>query len=263
MTLSVRNLGTLYRFKTALTFFDGVLFGQLLSVLVARRLVPPGVLQGALGTLFWGGLGMVLLGSLTLLGCWVAMLLRLPFGFQACGLPLVSKFLALSCGAVILGCSTGYHLGEGDLQSAGVWLALPIALFLSFIAFGVILRPACQGLPGAERCLDPAARLVWILAPITLAVVGVALAAGGTMAQAMSNLLVLSGGLCPLAHATLAWSLGGWLLRPFTVRDLTSRSLPSRRRRALRLLAATLVLPLGGLAVPWWIFLRSRWKSDR
>lgn len=263
MTLSVRNLGTLYRFKTALTFFDGVLFGQLLSVLVARRLVPPGVAQGALGTLFWGGLGMVLLGSATLLGCWVAVLLRWPVRFHASGLPLLSKFLVLTFGALVLGYSTGYYLGEGDLQSAGVWLALPIALFLSFIAFGVILRPACQGLPGAERCLDPTARLVWILAPITLAVVGVALAAGGTMAQALSNLLVLSGGLCPLAHATLAWSLGGWLLRPFTVRDLTSRSLPSRRRRALRLLAATLVLPLGGLAVPWWIFLRSRWMSAR
>lgn len=118
-------------------------------------------------------------------------------------------------------------------------------------------------LEACERLSPPRPHrtLVWILAPITLAVVGVALAAGGPMAQAMSHPLILSAGLCPLAHATLAWSLGGWLLRPFTVRDLTSRSLPSRRRRALRLLAATLVLPLGGLAVPWWIFLRSRWMS--
>jgi len=260
-TLSVRRLGRLYRFKTALIFFDGVLLGWLLSVLVARRLAAPGLLQDALETLLWGGLGMALLGSLTLLGCWVAVLLKLPVRFHAFGLPLLSKFLALTCGAVILGCSTGYHLGEGDLQSAGVWLALPVALFLSFVAFGVILRPACQGLPGAERCLDPAARLVWILAPMTLAVAGVVLAAGGPMARAMSTLLFLCAGLAPLAHAALAFILGGWLLRPFTLGDLTSRSLPSRRRRIPRLLTATLVLPLGGLVIPWWIFLQSRWTS--
>jgi hypothetical protein len=188
-------------------------------------------------------------------------LLRLPVRFQASGLPLLSRFLVLTCGALVLGCSTGYYLGEGDRQSAGVWLALPIALFLSFIAFGVMLRPACQSLPGAERYLDPTARLIWLLAPTALGAAGVVLATGGKMAQAMSDLVTYSAALTPLAHPILALTLGGWLLRPFTFRDLALRSLPSRRRWTLRLLAATLVLPLGGLAIPWWIFLRSRWTS--
>lgn len=260
-TLSVRNLGTLYRLKIGLTYFDGLLLGWLLYVLAERRLVSPGVLQGALDAILWGGLGMVLLGSATFLGCLLAVLLRLPVGFRASGLPLLSKFLALSCGALVLGLSTGVHLGRGDLQSAGVWLALPVALLLSFIAFGVILRPVSQSLPGVDRCLDPTARPVWILAPMTLGVAGVVLAVEGAMARVVADLLVVCAGLSPLAHAALAFTLGGWLLRPFTVRDLTIRSLPSRRRWTLRLLAVTVVLPLGGLAVPWWIFLRSRWKA--
>ncbi len=47
-----------------------------------------------------------------------------------------------------------------------------------------------------------------------------------------------------------------WLLRPYRWRDLFDPRFPSQLRA---LLASLAVMPLGGLAVPLWIFLRHRW----
>lgn len=75
----------------------------------------------------------------------------------------------------------------------------------------------------------------------------------------------------PLARAlelgfllTPAWSLrlflalGRWLLRPFTFRDLSNPRLPRRHRAILAGLALTVVVPLGGLFIPFWIYAHHR-----
>ncbi len=49
-----------------------------------------------------------------------------------------------------------------------------------------------------------------------------------------------------------------WLLRPFTAKDVLSPGLPRRLRLTLAFLVLTTALPLGGLAIPLWIFARHR-----
>jgi len=91
-----------------------------------------------------------------------------------------------------------------------------------------------------------------------------------------TELIVLSGFLIyqpatPLARSleialvlTPVWSLGlflalgRWLLRPFTLRHLADPRLPFRSRAILAGVALTAALPLGGIAIPFWIYAHHR-----
>jgi hypothetical protein len=68
--------------------------------------------------------------------------------------------------------------------------------------------------------------------------------------------------LLPLWHAVLGLRLGGSLLHPFSLASVL-RMLPRRPgQRTLFWMGATLFLPLGGLAVPFWIFRRQEtWEA--
>jgi hypothetical protein len=61
-----------------------------------------------------------------------------------------------------------------------------------------------------------------------------------------------------LSDLSLGIFLGPWLLRPFAWRHVLDPALPLRVRLALAFLAGTALLPLGGLVIPVWIFLRHR-----
>jgi hypothetical protein len=64
--------------------------------------------------------------------------------------------------------------------------------------------------------------------------------------------------LAPVWSLGLLLALGRWLLRPFTLRHLADRRLPRRDRAILAGVALTAALPLGGLAIPFWIYAHHR-----
>ena len=64
--------------------------------------------------------------------------------------------------------------------------------------------------------------------------------------------------LSPFVGAALARRYLPWLLRPFERADFLSPRLPFQLRTVLALLWLTAILPLGGLAIPLWIFARQR-----
>lgn len=260
-TLSSQRLGLLYRLATLLTLFDAVLLGHAVHEMARGRSGSATVFQGLTTAIVWGGLGVAILGGVVHFGCHAAVLLRLPARFRAQGLPFGAKYLALTCGALVLGFSVGLDLAAGDLRGAGVWLAMSLSMCLAFSAVGILSRAIYLDLPATERVLDPTFRLVWIFGPLGLAAAGVVLVAGGAPAEGVASGLRLAASLSPISHAVLAFTLGRWLLRPLTLRDLVSRELSPGRRWVLGLLAATLALPLGGLAVPGWIGLRGRLGS--
>ncbi len=57
-------------------------------------------------------------------------------------------------------------------------------------------------------------------------------------------------------------AFGPWLLRSFSVCHLFDHHVPGRVRAALASFAIPAVLPLGGLVIPVWIFLRHRLGSE-
>ena len=64
--------------------------------------------------------------------------------------------------------------------------------------------------------------------------------------------------LTPLWSVALFFGLGGWLLHPFRLRHLFDRRLPGSLRGALAAVALTSAIPLGGLAIPFWIYAHYR-----
>ena len=59
--------------------------------------------------------------------------------------------------------------------------------------------------------------------------------------------------LTPL-WALLLWCFRiSWLLRPFRLRDAVNAQIPSGAGRKIQLIAITAMLPMGGLAISFWI----------
>jgi hypothetical protein len=64
--------------------------------------------------------------------------------------------------------------------------------------------------------------------------------------------------LTPLWSVALFFGLGGWLLHPSRLRHIFDRRLPGSLRGALAAVALTSAIPLGGLAIPFWIYTHHR-----
>jgi hypothetical protein len=62
----------------------------------------------------------------------------------------------------------------------------------------------------------------------------------------------------PLLGPLLGASALRWLLRPYSLSSLGRGQLPRHERRRVLAMAMTVLLPLGGMLVPWWIYLHHR-----
>lgn len=231
--------------------------------------VADGLILGWVSVAVTGGLGANVAGHLE----WRDPLLMFPLAIAAAGVALAGVgyagillrvprcdwlvrdpyggcFAWLGWG-LVLGVLVGKSLAGGAIGPALALLAIGSVLPVSLSAVGLMLRPVVSGDP--PRLVDA----IWALSPT----------AWGLLAWAYSrprlrDLAVAFVVLAPLWHAILGFTLGRWLLWPFHLRDLDDRDLPSSRRRLLALLAATAVLPGGGLAAPFWIFVRRRLGPD-
>jgi hypothetical protein len=64
--------------------------------------------------------------------------------------------------------------------------------------------------------------------------------------------------LTPLWSFALFLGLGRWLLHPFSLRHLFEKRLPGRARAVLAAIYLTAALPLGGIAIPFWVYAHHR-----
>lgn len=117
-------------------------------------------------------------------------------------------------------------------------------------------------LPGGERIKKPNSGILGVLGFLAIGGLGQGAVVDGMYAQGLMSWVQIFTIASPLLHVLFGRLFLSWLLRPFAARHLFVETLPVNIRRALRFLIVSLVLPLGGLAIPLWIYLRHRkWPS--
>ena len=95
--------------------------------------------------------------------------------------------------------------------------------------------------------------ILWLLVFQTLGGFGVEMSKSPEMTRGVTALAHGFVVLTPL-WALLLWGFrGSWLLRPFRLRDIFDSQQPRKLRWNLLWIAVTSALPMGGLAIPFWI----------
>jgi hypothetical protein len=160
--------------------------------------------------------------------------------------------------AANLGFFAGLFLGDGLFQGnlqeiGGVFLAIgtagAVAKTLPSLISLVIELPAETGRQEHERTL-------WILGFIAVAFLGLSLRGMQPPTGAPFNpwvLFVLFASVCGIIVGTRGLK---WLLHPGKWRDVLRPDTDRPPRRRIALLALSAVLPLGGLAAPFWPLIR-------
>lgn len=168
----------------------------------------------------------------------------------------VHRFLAASQISLATGLFLGGLLFEGDGRRVGTVVALAAACGVA-----VALPRFLLNAPGKD---DRATISVgWTISLAILGGSGFEWANGHESADAMLWLLRVCLAFLPWAIPLLLLRrFLLHLLRPFSLRDLLNPAFSRPLRRSLLFLTATAVLPLGGLAVPAWIWIRYRYWPD-
>lgn len=173
-----------------------------------------------------------------------------------------ARALTITATATLAGVAVGLSLGQKNPALLGFFLITIGVVGITAVILPE-LKPGSVG-PDLKQFLGSLiARQVLFL---TIGYLGVQAWRGEAQAAAIMGRLSWVADLSP----ALALGIGllGYerLLRPFQVRHLFSSRLPLRARLILAFFLITLALPLGGLAVPVWIWARERlwpeWERD-
>ena len=100
--------------------------------------------------------------------------------------------------------------------------------------------------------------LLWIGLLLALAMLGVRLVLEGDLSGPPSQALMAIVCISAVLGLSLSYARLGWLIRPFSWRHLLDLRLAPSLRWHLLLVAVTAAVPLGGLAIPYWIYVRHR-----
>ncbi len=101
----------------------------------------------------------------------------------------------------------------------------------------------------------------WTGVLVAVALSGSWISKGGPPAALAISLLALGAVALPLATVGSGVFLGPWLLRPMTLAHLGDRRLSGSSRLGLLAVATSMILPFGGLLIPFWLSARRRWIS--
>lgn len=242
------------RKKAVLLHFEGAALGWLLLQLGERN-------NWWIPLLTWL---LVVCGSL-LLGTGALILTAIRFARRVVGaddqahLSSSSPYpflLAASQLSFFSGLCLGVLLREGNVGAiAGLYLTIAgvglVTLFPPLLLSLVVPVP-----PVSQR--DESARNLWTLGYGGLGIYaagGLSLPAFRSLSFSFSPWLLLVVPLCSMIPAVSGWR---WLLRPFNPHQILEKDRPLRSRVILAFLFLTAILPLGGLAVPAWIYIRER-----
>ncbi|HWM90877.1 MAG TPA: hypothetical protein VN493_08930 [Thermoanaerobaculia bacterium] len=166
------------------------------------------------------------------------------------------RYLGLVPIALLSGLVFGSLQAHGWTPWAGLFL---FAAGLAALLLMLVWTPL-SALVGSPVQSDPTV-VCWFLLWFALALLGALLGSDGPAPSLLRNVETLLL-LAPLWSLVLFLALGGWLLRPFTLRSLADRRLPLRARAILAIVVVSAALPLGGLAVPFWIYAHHRLWPD-
>jgi hypothetical protein len=254
-----KGLLALHRYKGLATFFDGVALAWALALLAQRGPARAPAVASILRALWLGSLALasaglaergLLLGSrLARATDLVERLDRHPYGRA-----LLVPYSALAAGVI-----SGQLLAGGRDKDLTMWLSLVAALGIMVGALVLMLQSV---LPGGRtlrvESRDTLPRTLFLLA-LLLGEMVLALSGG---AHRVASGLAVAAALSPLGSALCGLVWGRWLLSPFGWEDLLSGGLRPGLRGLLAALAASTVLPLGGLAAPLWVLAR-QWVWPR
>jgi hypothetical protein len=168
---------------------------------------------------------------------------------QALSSYLRSGTLFLPAAGGLIGVLGGAATARGDIRLAGALLDL-FALFLALLGTVYALRGF------VTKRFDLGQFAAWGLLYSALATLGLLLktAASGGLAHRVVLLVIA----VPCLHLLAGIVLLPALLRPFTPNDIWDSRRSCSLRVILALLTLTAVLPLGGLAAPFWIWARQK-----
>jgi hypothetical protein len=176
-------------------------------------------------------------------------LLRRAMPYQPYGRSLTFTQLALAAGLLFGAC-----LAEGQAANAG--------LLLMFIGFGnavaatLLLAPVSflLMLPGRQTFV----LLAWVGLFFELFATGAVMRSQPELAPPFLHLFKVAVALTPLWSLALFLGLRSWFLHPFELGHLFDRRLPGSTRAVLAAVVLTAAAPLGGIAVPFWIYVHHR-----
>ena len=154
------------------------------------------------------------------------------------------------------GLAIGEALARGDTAGAGAVIGVfgLLGLAVTFFGFFSALLPIRRDTEHQER-----SQILWLLLFLFVTAAGREMARPGSLQKPAKDLLWLGIVLALLFGPGLGHQLLPALLRPFTSSDARRGDLPRMVRGTISFLRLTAILPLGGLAVPLWLYLRQRW----
>lgn len=160
-------------------------------------------------------------------------------------------FLALAPAVLLSGFLLGSLQAQGDVTTVGKLLVV-LALSSLWLTVGAILLSSL-----ASRSVQAEATVaLWFLLWFELICCGIVLTIDPD--SPLAGILTVSFLLSPIWSLGLYLALGQRLLKPFTLRHLADPRLPFRNRLILGAVALSALLPLGGLAIPFWIYVYHR-----
>ncbi len=259
-----RRLLTLCRVKSFLLFFDGAL-AFFLTWKIAHISLADGV---AVLFLYFTGLFLVLLS-----GVWGLIFNLIDQGrrFVQTGQVLeddgdprpYGRALMINAGACVSGGILGYSIVTSNRTLFGWWL-----IWIGITGTFNVVQPAHR-LWSVGPTFAQALRILVLRCLLfgSIGLLGAIAFKGGEPTKVIAFGFVILSFLAPAWSLISGFFLRDRLLSPFRARDILSSRLPWRWRGVLAFLLLTLVLPLGGLAIPLWIWAHHRlwpaWERER
>lgn len=242
----LRSRSSFYRLKLLALFFDAAALAWLLD-----RLGHPLLLWWLVPCLMLAALGLLVEGVLLIIRTFHWMELQdrhsLPYG----------RWITFPQLVLAVGCLFGSLLAQGAVVPAGGLLfVIGMSAILSTVLFtsgGFLLNFSNQ---------QTFVTLSWMLLFLELLVVGGSMSALPEHATPFLTFFKAAIILTPVWGCALACSLGRALSHPFRPGYTFGPRLPGRFRVALAVVCATAALPLGAIAIPFWIY-ASHWLWPR
>jgi hypothetical protein len=239
-----------YRVKTFLLAIESGTLLCILAKLAQRtpRLMPS--VNPEFRVVCLGAMGLAALGlAAQALGIG-ARLLRIAPAVDWLDLHPYGRYLLLTQAAFLGGTETVSLLLAGRTVEAGAFIALGAALWTLLMLFPFLLP--------LFHVPDRRDLFLWSGLLLALAMLGVMLVLEGYLSGPLSKALAAITAASAVVGLGLSWSRLAWLIRPFTWHCLLDLRLAPSLRRHLLLVIVTAAVPLGGLAIPYWIYVRHR-----
>jgi len=177
----------------------------------------------------------------------LCLLLRVSHLPRALDPPAAGLYLFITQAALAVGLLTGALAAHGNLRvlAALSFAACTLAALLTVLIAGLILLGAKSSQSEPLGTL-----LIWLAALVSLGSLPLVAFKWPNLAWAGVALAMLA----PVVDVLVGVRCLGWILYPFGWRDIFEKQLGARIRLRLGLMALMALLPLGGIAVPVWVW---------